>query len=60
LGTSLKKTVVAEGIETEEQMRLVRDQGCHEGQGYLFGKAIPADAILTQFKRPMTVVQMVA
>ena len=60
LGTSLKKTVVAEGIETEEQMRLVRDQGCHEGQGYLFGKAIPADAILAQFERPMSVVQLVA
>ena len=41
-------------------MRLVREQGCHEGQGYLFGKAIPADAILAQFERPMSVVALVA
>jgi diguanylate cyclase (GGDEF)-like protein len=46
LGTSLDKTVVAEGIETEEQMQLVLSQGVHEGQGYLFGKPMMSDAIL--------------
>ena len=38
LGASLNKTVVAEGIETEAQMTLVRAQGCHEGQGYYFAR----------------------
>jgi EAL domain-containing protein (putative c-di-GMP-specific phosphodiesterase class I) len=60
LGASLKKTVVAEGIETQEQMTLVRDQGCQEGQGYLFGKAMPADVIITYFEQPMSVVRLVA
>jgi diguanylate cyclase (GGDEF)-like protein len=46
LGTNLGKTVVAEGIETEEQMELVLSQGCHEGQGYLFGKPMMSEAIL--------------
>ena len=38
--------MVAEGIETEEQMKLVLSQGCHEGQGYLFGKPMMSEAIL--------------
>jgi len=38
LGASLDKTVVAEGIETEEQMRQVKAHGCHEGQGHFFGE----------------------
>jgi EAL domain-containing protein (putative c-di-GMP-specific phosphodiesterase class I) len=44
LGASLNKTVVAEGVETEEQMVLVRGQGCHEGQGYLFSEPLAPDA----------------
>jgi len=45
LGAGLDKTVVAEGIETEEQKRLVIAQGCHEGQGYLFGRPMSGEAI---------------
>jgi diguanylate cyclase (GGDEF)-like protein len=45
LGAGLDKTVVAEGIETEEQLKLVTAQGCHEGQGYLFGRPMCAPAI---------------
>jgi len=33
----------AEGIESEEQMVLLRADGCLEGQGFLFGKAVSAD-----------------
>ncbi len=60
LGTGLNKTVVAEGIETEDQMKLVRDQGVHEGQGYLFGRAMPQDAILVRLNEPVRAVKMVA
>jgi diguanylate cyclase (GGDEF)-like protein len=45
LGAGLNKIVVAEGIETEEQMKLVAEQGCHEGQGYFFGRPMSADVI---------------
>jgi diguanylate cyclase (GGDEF)-like protein len=45
LGRSLGLTVVAEGIETDEQLRMLRRLGCELGQGYLFGRPDSADAI---------------
>jgi EAL domain-containing protein (putative c-di-GMP-specific phosphodiesterase class I) len=60
LGTGLDKTVVAEGIETEEQMRLVTSQGCHEGQGYLFGRPMSGEAMRLRLDTPITLAQMVA
>jgi EAL domain-containing protein (putative c-di-GMP-specific phosphodiesterase class I) len=38
LGSSLGKVVVAEGIETEEQLHRLRRLGCRYGQGYLLGR----------------------
>ena len=38
--------VVAEGIETEAARRLVRSAGCTRGQGYLFARPAPFDALL--------------
>jgi diguanylate cyclase (GGDEF)-like protein len=60
LGAGLNKTVVAEGIETEEQLKLVTSQGCHEGQGYLFGRPMTGEAIRIRLDTPMTLAQMVA
>jgi len=60
LGASLNKTVVVEGIETEAQMKLVRAQGCHEGQGYYFARPMSADAIRTRLSAPIDMTQMVA
>ena len=60
LGASLDKIVVAEGIETVEQMKLVSSQGCHEGQGYLFGRPMSGDAIRARLEKPAAVVQLVA
>ena len=39
---SLGLTVVAEGVETEAQRRLLLDQGCHVAQGYLFSRPLTA------------------
>ena len=47
LAHALKLKVVAEGVETEEQARLLRLLNCDEMQGYLFSKPIPAE----QFER---------
>jgi len=60
LGASLDKTVVAEGIETEEQLKQVTMHGCHEGQGHFFGEPMPADIIQARLEASTTVAQLVA
>jgi diguanylate cyclase (GGDEF)-like protein len=45
LGTSLGLSTTAEGIETDASLHWLSDQGCHFGQGYLFGRAMPKDEI---------------
>lgn len=41
--------VVAEGIETEDQMRRLHRKGCSEGQGYLFSRAVPGETFAARF-----------
>lgn len=43
LATCLDLPVVAEGIETYAVAQIMRDLGCAKGQGYLFGRALPAE-----------------
>jgi diguanylate cyclase (GGDEF)-like protein/PAS domain S-box-containing protein len=45
LGRSLGLDVVAEGVETEEQRRLLLDLGCTHAQGFLFSRPVPADDV---------------
>lgn len=45
LADSMELDVIAEGIETEAQLSFLRDHGCREGQGFLFGRPVPADEI---------------
>ncbi len=45
LGRALGMTTTAEGIETAEQLDIVRQQGCREAQGFLFSEPRPADEV---------------
>ncbi len=38
--------IVAEGIETEQQMNFLHELGCHTGQGYYFSKPLPREEFL--------------
>ena len=46
MARELGKTVIAEGVETAEQARVVREMGCAYAQGYFFSP--PLDAIKTR------------
>jgi EAL domain-containing protein (putative c-di-GMP-specific phosphodiesterase class I) len=45
LGLSLRLRITAEGIETREQLAVLRRLGCPEGQGYLFSRPLSAEAL---------------
>ena len=44
IGQQLKHKVIAEGVETVEQLEFLRDSGCDEVQGYLIARPLTADA----------------
>jgi predicted signal transduction protein with EAL and GGDEF domain len=52
LGTSLGITTLAEGVETNEQLELLRAEHCGEVQGYLFSKARPASEVEAMLRQP--------
>jgi diguanylate cyclase (GGDEF)-like protein/PAS domain S-box-containing protein len=41
MGRSLKQRVIAEGVETREQLAFLQNQHCAEGQGYYFSRPVP-------------------
>jgi diguanylate cyclase (GGDEF)-like protein len=47
LARTLGLVTVAEGVETEENLRILHELGCDEAQGFLFARPQPAEACLT-------------
>jgi EAL domain-containing protein (putative c-di-GMP-specific phosphodiesterase class I) len=45
MGRALKLHIVAEGVETRDQLTFLRMQGCSAYQGFLFSKPVPADQL---------------
>lgn len=43
LGQGLRIPVLAEGVETSRQLDILREEGCHEAQGYLLGRPMAID-----------------
>jgi EAL domain-containing protein (putative c-di-GMP-specific phosphodiesterase class I) len=42
MGSNLNHRVIAEGVETVEQVAFLQAHGCDEGQGYYFSRPVPA------------------
>ncbi len=52
LGQALKLQVMAEGVETEAQVGILRQQGCHLIQGFLFARPMAPDDVWTWLTTP--------
>ena len=50
LGHNLRLKVVAEGVETEDQLRFLEVLGCDEIQGFFYSKPVPADTLISLFE----------
>jgi EAL domain-containing protein (putative c-di-GMP-specific phosphodiesterase class I) len=53
LAHNLGLRAVAEGIETDAAYAILRDCGCDDGQGFLMGKPMPADALTALARNPL-------
>ena len=51
MGHALRLKVLAEGVETEEQARVLRAQGCDEVQGFLYGRPITAEQLISLLEK---------
>ncbi|WP_141242194.1 GGDEF domain-containing phosphodiesterase [Leptolyngbya sp. BC1307] len=52
LAKGLRLGLIAEGIETEEQLNQIKTYDCHEVQGYYFSKPLPAEELTRRLQQP--------
>jgi EAL domain-containing protein (putative c-di-GMP-specific phosphodiesterase class I) len=50
MGHSLRLTVIAEGVETAEQAKMLRLLHCDEMQGFVFSKPLPHEELVAMLK----------
>ena len=51
MAKGLNMNVVAEGVETNEQLDFLKQQECHEIQGYIFSKPVPEKMFQSLLKK---------
>ncbi|RYY76369.1 MAG: bifunctional diguanylate cyclase/phosphodiesterase [Gammaproteobacteria bacterium] len=52
LGENLDMNILAEGVESEEELQCLKDLGCHQYQGFYFSRPLPFDQFLELVKTP--------
>ncbi len=52
MAQSLEMSTTAEGVETAEEAKMIRDMGCNKIQGYYFGRPMQASEALDLFRQP--------
>jgi diguanylate cyclase (GGDEF)-like protein len=60
LASGFDLETTAEGIENDEQLESLRAEGCLEGQGFLFGKAVPANEVASVIAKLKSKLRVVA
>jgi EAL domain-containing protein (putative c-di-GMP-specific phosphodiesterase class I) len=53
LGKNLHLKVIAEGVENENQLNFLQQEGCDEIQGYLYGHPLPSETFLRHIEQWM-------
>ena len=49
MATELNIDVICEGVETKEQVEMLKGFGCHAVQGYYYGKPMPVDEFIEKY-----------
>lgn len=55
MATSLGLDTACEGVETEEQVRFLRDIGCSKLQGYYYTKPVPLETLMKRYKEGLSI-----
>ena len=56
MASHLGVSVIAEGIETEDQLHFLSQLYCDEGQGYLFSRPVPSSEIFNLFQESLKII----